>query len=74
MKVVNSKHKYICFLADGIMEKKEKSNAELSTDMAGLWQKNNEPIEGQINASHSFNTTMDKNSHDEVEHNSTNGK
>ena len=65
---------YICFIANGIMEKKEQSNAELSTDMSGLWQRNNEAIEGPINASHPFNTTMGKNSHVEVEHNSTNGK
>ena len=56
------------------MEQKEQSNGELSTDMAGLWQKNNETLEGPINASHPFNTTMGKNSHVEVEHNSSNGK
>ena len=56
------------------MEKKEQSSGEMSTDMSGLWQRNNEAIEGPINASHPFNTTMGKNSHVEVEHNSTNGK
>ena len=55
------------------MEQKEQSNGELSTDMAGLWQKNNEAIEGPINESHPFNTTMGKNSQAEVEHNSSNG-
>ena len=56
------------------MEQKEQSNGELSTDMAGLWQKNNEAIEGPINESLPFNTTMGKNSQAEVEHNSSNGK
>ena len=56
------------------MEKKEQSSGEMSTDMSGLWQKNNETLEGPINASHPFNTTMGKNSHVEVEHNSSNGK
>ena len=57
------------------MENKEQSNTELPTDMAeGLWRKNNETLQGPINASHSFNTTMGKNSREEVEHNSTNGK
>ena len=62
------------FSAYGIMEKKEQSSGEMSTDMSGLWQKNNETLQGPINASHPFNTTMGKNSHVEVEHNSTNGK
>ena len=56
------------------MEKEEHSNSELSTDMPGLWQKNNETVQGPINASHPFNTTMGKNSHVEVEHISSNGK
>ena len=56
------------------MEKKEQSSGEMSTDMSGLWQKNNETLQGPIDASPPFNTTMIKNSHVEVEHNSSNGK
>ena len=65
---------YLFLLAYGIMEKKEQSSGEMSTDMAGLWQKNNETLERPINVSHPFNSTMGKNSHVEVEHNSSNGK
>ena len=41
---------YLFLLAYGIMEKKEQSSGEMSTDMSGLWQKNNETLQGPINA------------------------
>ena len=65
---------YLFLLAYRIMEKKEQSSGEMSTDMSGLWQNNNETLQGPINASPPFNTTMIQNYHVEVEHNSSNGK